>query len=117
MASGDSVEDEAKAKASPRLYHNIVAVEHWLAGPTDGVLTGDLLAADEGTAVHLKKATAADIASGDNAGDEAKAGPKAAPERNQKGWDQRGNERPDGNQVCSVSCVLCLVSWRDTSQA
>ena len=59
-------------------------------------------AADEGTAVHLKKATAADIASGDNAGDEAKAGPKAAPERNQKGWDQRGNERPDGNQVWPV---------------
>ena len=53
--------------------------------------------------MHLKKATAADIASGDDAGDEAKAGPKAAPERNQKGWDQRGNERPDGNQVWPVS--------------
>ena len=57
-------------------------------------------AADEGTVAHLRKATAADIASGEDAGGETKLGPKAAPKRNQKGWDQSGNERPDGNQVC-----------------
>ena len=41
----------------------------------------------------------ADRADGEDAGEDAKAGPKAAPEQNQKGWDQQGNERPDGTQV------------------
>ena len=76
-----------------------------------------VLAADQGRNAHLTEARKADADDVGDPEDEAKVGPKAAPDLDQKGWNNKGNERPDGAQVRMVQpCNDALSEYAEQSK-